>query len=252
MNEPEAPTHGPAMTACESCGRHPRWETLVDGDEERWFAACRCGRMQAFLPDAPELQPEDPLGAFLAGPGRALAPASPPWIRLFLRSLEEPNPTRWTYCPGPCPGCQAAAKFGFRACPRPFVLAMCTLCLSCGLATAAYLRPSRGMQESPGDGQRLGATVPGGPAPAGLRLPAVRGARRGGGRKPGSVGAGAVDRPRRRLAPAPGEVLVVLRRRPAATPAPADGVEGAHDGAALEGHAGAQAGPVDEWPARRV
>ncbi len=165
MNEPEAPTHGPAMTACESCGRHPRWETLVDGDEERWFAACRCGRMQAFLPDAPELQPEDPLGAFLAGPGRALAPASPPWIRLFLRSLEEPNPTRWTYCPGPCPGCQAAAKFGFRACPRPFVLAMCTLCLSCGLATAAYLRPSRGMQESPATGS---AWAP--PCPAVQRL----------------------------------------------------------------------------------
>ena len=165
MDERETTTRGPAATACESCGGLPRWESLVDGDEERWLAICRCGRMHAFLPDAPEARPEDPVSAFLAGPGRALAPASPPWVRVFLRSREGRTATRWSYCPGPCPGCGAAATFGMRACPRPFVLAMCTLCLACGHVTAAYLRPSRGMQESPATG---GAWAP--PCPAVQRL----------------------------------------------------------------------------------
>ena len=49
--------------------------------------------------------------------------------------------------------------------PRPFVLAICTLCLACGHVTAAYLRPSRGMQESPATG---GVWAP--PCPAVQRL----------------------------------------------------------------------------------
>ena len=160
------PNHCPARAACPTCGGHPRWESLVDADEERWLAVCRCGRMQGFLPDQPEMQPEDPLSAFLSGVGRTtVAPASPPWIRLFLRSLEESNAIRWRYCPTACAGCGAAATFEMRACPRPFVLAICTLCLACGHVTAAYLRPSRGMQESPATG---GVWAP--PCPAVQRL----------------------------------------------------------------------------------
>lgn len=165
MDELETTTRGPATTACPSCGGRPRWESLIDGDEERWLAICRCGRMQAFLPDAPEARPDDPVSAFLAGVGRTVAPASPPWIRVFLRSREGRNAIRWSYCPGPCPDCGAAASFGFRACPRPYVLGTCTLCLACGRATAAYLRPSRGMQESSATG---GAWTP--PCPAVQRL----------------------------------------------------------------------------------
>lgn len=121
--------------------------------------------MRAFLPDRPALEPEDPLAAFLAGLGRVSAPPSPPWIRLFLRSFEGPSPVRWRYCPGACVGCGAAATFGMRACPRPSVLALNTLCLSCGRVSAAYFSASRGMQESPATG---GAWTP--PCPAVQRL----------------------------------------------------------------------------------
>lgn len=152
MGELETSKHGPTTNTCASCGGRPQWESLIEGDAERWLSVCRCGRMQAFLSDAPGLQPEDPLTAFLVGLGRNILPTSPPWIRCFLRSVEAPNAIRWRYCPGPCPSCHASVSFGLRACPRPNVLAMCTLCLACGYATAAYLQPSRGMSEVPTTG----------------------------------------------------------------------------------------------------
>ena len=132
--------------------RHARWESLVDGDEERWLAVCRCGRMRAFLPEQPALDPDDPLRAFLLGVGRPIFPPSPPWIRLFLASVEGPNPVRWRFCHAPCPRCGASASFGLQACPRPSVFAVCTLCLACGLATAQYSKPARGLVEAPAEG----------------------------------------------------------------------------------------------------
>ena len=93
---------GLGAARCASCGGGPRWESLREGDEERWLAVCRCGRMQAFLPGQPALRPDDPLRAFLLGPGRPLFPPSPPWVRLFLASVEGPNPVRWRFCHTPC------------------------------------------------------------------------------------------------------------------------------------------------------
>jgi hypothetical protein len=152
MEQSDTATGGPAAPACPVCGGRPRWQSLLDGEEERWLATCRCGRMRAFLPEQPALDPEDPLRAFLLGPGRPIFPPSPPWVRLFLASVEGPDPVRWRYCHAPCPSCGASATFGLQACPRPNVFAICTLCLSCGRATASYSRSSRGLVEAPADG----------------------------------------------------------------------------------------------------
>jgi hypothetical protein len=157
---------GLAAARCASCGASPRWESLLDGDEERWLAVCRCGRMQAFLPDQPALRPDDPLRAFLLGPGRPLFPPSPPWVRLFLASVEGTNPVRWRFCHSPCAACGAPARFGLQALPRPSVFAVCTLCLACGHATAGYSRPGRGLVEAPAHG---GAWAPACPAVQRLR-----------------------------------------------------------------------------------
>ena len=153
MDEPETELRGPAAPACPACGGNPRWEPLVDGEEERWLAVCRCGRMRTFLPEQPDLDPDDPLRAFLLGPGRPIFPPTPPWIRLFLASLEGPNPVRWRFCHGACPHCGASASFGLQACPRPNVFAVASVCLSCGRVTATYSKPARGLVESPVDGR---------------------------------------------------------------------------------------------------
>jgi hypothetical protein len=142
VDESDTAARGTAPVGCGSCGGDPRWESLVDGDEERWLAVCRCGRLQVFLPDRPELVPEDPLGTYLVGRALASAPASPPWVRLFLRSVEGPSPTRWRHVPGACDFCGASATFVMRASPRPWVMGVCTLCISCGRATAIYAHPS--------------------------------------------------------------------------------------------------------------
>lgn len=91
MAEPETAVDVQGEAECPSCGGSARWESVLDGDEERWLAVCACGRMRAFLPELPALEPEDPLRAFLLGPGRPVFPAAPPWIRLFLASVEGPN-----------------------------------------------------------------------------------------------------------------------------------------------------------------
>jgi hypothetical protein len=155
----------PEPLACASCGGELQWETLLDGSEERWLAVCRCGRMRAYLPGRPKFDPEDPLRVFLLGPGRPVFPASPPWVRVFLASVEGPDPVRWRFCHAPCRGCGASASFGFQACPRADVFAVCTFCLACGYATASYAQPARGLVEAPVGGR---AWAP--PCPAVQRL----------------------------------------------------------------------------------
>jgi hypothetical protein len=150
---------------CPACGGQPKWESLHDGEEERWLSVCNCGRMGAFLPEQPSLAPEDPLRTHLLGPGRPIFPASPPWARLFLASVEGPNPVRWRYCHGACGGCGASVSFGMQACPRPNVFAACTVCLGCGRVMAQYSKPARGLVEAPAEGS---AWAP--PCPAVQRL----------------------------------------------------------------------------------
>jgi hypothetical protein len=139
----------PEPAACESCGGHPAWESLVEDGEERRLGVCRCGRMRAYLPDRPGLDHDDPLRVFLLGPARPIFPASPPWVRAFLASVERPNPVRWRFCHEPCRGCGASASLGFQACPRAGVFAVCTLCLACGYATAFYSRIGAAAVEAP-------------------------------------------------------------------------------------------------------
>jgi hypothetical protein len=105
--------------------------------------------MRAFVPEQPALDPDDPLRAFLLGPGRPIYPPSPPWIRLFLASVNDPNPVRWRYVHAPCPGCGVSASLGLQACPRPHVFAACALCLACGRVAATYSKPARGLVEEP-------------------------------------------------------------------------------------------------------
>jgi hypothetical protein len=50
---------------CAGCGGQPQWEQVSDRFGERWLSVCGCGRMQAFLPDQPGLEVNDPLGVFL-------------------------------------------------------------------------------------------------------------------------------------------------------------------------------------------
>ena len=160
MEEPETDARDPATASCPSCGGAPLWESLLDGDDERWLAVCRCGRLAAFLREQPALEPEDPLRAFLLGPGRPVFPASPPWVRLFLASVEGANPVRWRYAHGPCTSCGASAGFGIQACPRPGTLALCALCLACGTATVQYSKPALNLVEAPVSGRSWSPPCP--------------------------------------------------------------------------------------------
>src|SRR6266536_2626136 len=111
--EPDHLDHDQPMSVrCAQCGELPEWESIADAYEERWLAVCRCGRMQTFLPDQPAAEPKDPLAAFLLGAGRDIPSPTPPWIRLFMRSLEQPWNTRWRYSPEPCSACAERVCFG--------------------------------------------------------------------------------------------------------------------------------------------
>jgi hypothetical protein len=143
----------PESGGCASCGGTPRWESLVDGGEERWLGVCRCGAMRACLPDQPALEPDDPLHAFLLGPGRPVFPPSPPWARVFLASVEGPDSLRWRFCHEACRACAASATFGFQACPRAGVFAICTLCLAFGYASACYSKIGTTTIEAPVGGR---------------------------------------------------------------------------------------------------
>jgi hypothetical protein len=155
----------PRAARCPQCGELPEWESLSDGYTERWLAVCRCGRMQAFLPDQPAVELDDPLSAFLVGPGRQVLPPTPPWIRLFMRSLQSPWNAAWRYSPEPCAACAERVCFVLQVCPRPYWLARCSLCLACGRVTSEYSQPWQNLHEL-----GMSGSVWAPPSPAVLRL----------------------------------------------------------------------------------
>ena len=124
--------------------------------------------MRAFLPGQPGLEPVDPLRAFLLGLGRPVFPESPPWVRLFLGSVEGPDPARWRFVHEPCRGCGVPVCFGLQACPRPWVFAACALCMACGYVVVGYAARGGAVESAEG-----GAWAP--PCPA---AGASRGGRR--------------------------------------------------------------------------
>jgi hypothetical protein len=131
----------PPAGRCSGCGGCPKWESQTDWLGERWLSVCRCGRMQAFLPEAPAAEWDDPLAIYLHGSKHVSSPA-PPWIRLFLHSLRHES-TPWRYHADVCLSCANNVVFSLQACPRPSWSATCTLCLSCGRATSEYSQPWR-------------------------------------------------------------------------------------------------------------
>ena len=147
MERDELDDDRPMSVRCAQCGECPEWESLSDGYGERWLGVCRCGRMQAFLPDQPAVESKDALAAFLLGAGREISAPTPAWIRLFMRSLEQPWNTRWRYSPEPCGACAERVCFVLQVCPRPYWLATCRLCLACGRATTAYSQPWQNLHE---------------------------------------------------------------------------------------------------------
>ncbi len=141
MDEGHAEASGgsrPQVAGCRSCGRPAKWESITDHLGELWLAVCGCGRLDLFLPDYPQFDTDDPLGVYLNGPGRHILPATPPWIRLFQRSVEEPICANWRYLPDPCVACAASVIFGTQAWPHPGVNGRYLLCLNCGQVTVNY------------------------------------------------------------------------------------------------------------------
>jgi hypothetical protein len=149
----------PAVGRCQACCEKIAWESVADHLGERWLAVCRCGRIQVFLPDGPGVSPDDPLTEFLVGPEPTVRPASPPWIRLFLRSLRE-QLADWRYDPAVCPACANTVRFWLQASPRPSWLATCTLCLACGRVTSEYSQPWRNYRELPACGDTWAPACP--------------------------------------------------------------------------------------------
>jgi hypothetical protein len=149
------------MTArCPQCGELPTWESISDAYGERWLSTCRCGHMQAFLPDQPHAQPEDALAAFLLGAGREVAPVTPPWIRLFMRSLKPPWNAQWRYSPATCAACAERVSFVLQVSPRPNWFGTVTLCIGCGRVTTEYSRPSENLHELAVSGSRWAPPCP--------------------------------------------------------------------------------------------
>jgi hypothetical protein len=153
---------GAISRCCQSCGGSPRWESIVDGWGERWLAVCPCGRIDTFFPDRrhPEQTSSDPLTQFLQGHLRPRRPATPPWVRVFIASVQEPWSVRWRHDPAACPECESGTTFGLLAWPRPFIAAICTLCLNCGYTTATYTNPAAGTQEQTLHGTAWTPAVP--------------------------------------------------------------------------------------------
>jgi hypothetical protein len=143
-----------SATRCLSCGGLPSWESTFDDWGERWLASCACGRIEAFFPDRrhPDQQPSDPLTLFLQGHLRPRRPATPPWVRLFLNSVQEPYSVRWRHGFKPCQECELPTTFGMLAWPRPYTAAICSVCINCGHVTASYSNPAAGTQEPMLDG----------------------------------------------------------------------------------------------------
>ena len=158
---------GHAATACPRLRRGSAVGVAADEVEERWLAVCRCGRMSAFLPEQPPSSRRTRC-ALPARPRAAVLPASPPWVRLFLASVEGPNPVRWRFCHAPCPGCAASASFGLQAARAPSSRS------ARSASPAGTRRPATRSRRRAGRGAgRRGAwaPLPGRPAPARLPLP---------------------------------------------------------------------------------
>jgi hypothetical protein len=160
MDQHQLDDDRPATARCPNCGEFPQWESVTDTYGERWLSVCRCGRMQAFLPDQPGSEPEDPLATFLVGTRREVSPATPPWIRLFLHSLKRPWNTYWRYTAEPCAACAERVRFALQASPRPYWFGRCTLCLACGRVTTEYTQPWLNLHELGVSGSRWAPPCP--------------------------------------------------------------------------------------------
>jgi hypothetical protein len=136
--------------SCLSCGGAPRWESICDQWGERWLASCDCGRIETFFPDRRQRTvPRDPLALFLQGHLGARRPPTPPWIRLFLHSVQGDQPTHWRHSPDACETCSARTTLGLLAWPQPSIAGLCTVCLNCGYTVSSYSDPLRGSTEPP-------------------------------------------------------------------------------------------------------
>jgi hypothetical protein len=118
------------MQIC-NCGTSTvRWESRLARNGERWLGTCReCGAMGALIPSSSELIIDNALTAYLAdGPSR---PVTPPWLRLFRFSQEEPWALVWRHHPYECRACHTnvvmTAERLLRNTHRTFLL-----CLNCG------------------------------------------------------------------------------------------------------------------------
>ena len=127
-----------------------RWQSIRDRLDERWLGTCECGKMRAFLPDSPDLTPEDPLKAFLVGPEvNELPKERPPWIRVVLLSSEWPFNLSWTPLPEPCPSCSTRTITGGRRGVYPtrganhFPMKICLACGFASVSDAAMVGPER-------------------------------------------------------------------------------------------------------------
>ena len=149
----ETDVEQPCPTLCGSCGGRPRWESTVDGWGERWLATCACGRIETFFPDRRQRStPSDPLTLFLQGHLAPRRPVTPPWIRLFLNSIQAPYPIHWRHAVVPCEACQSSATFGMLARPQPYLAAICTVCLQCGYVTTSQTNTATGAKQPVVDG----------------------------------------------------------------------------------------------------
>lgn len=139
-DRPEGTVASTGGQRCLGCDGLPVWESMVDQWGERWLAVCACGRIDAFFPDRrhPERQPSDPLTLFLQGHNGPRRPVTPPWVRLFLQSVQAPTLSHWRHSPDPCEDCAARTVFGILAWPRAATAGLCTLCLNCGATAASY------------------------------------------------------------------------------------------------------------------
>jgi hypothetical protein len=109
---------------------------------------CRCGWFHTYFPDNPEWQPDDPLAAALAEPGRLKEP-TPPWLRVFQLSSGFPWWLRWRHIPVECQSCAQCVTFAVWTHARPGVQALSTLCLQCGFSTVEHVYPGRDAHETP-------------------------------------------------------------------------------------------------------
>src|SRR5581483_1961392 len=94
------------------------WESISDRNfGERWIAVCDCGEVHSFHPDRrhPDQLPAEPLLMALQGHRGPRRTVTPPWLRVFLASLQPPRPVHWRHHSEPCPNCDSPVRFGLLA-----------------------------------------------------------------------------------------------------------------------------------------